>query len=147
MDDMTIWISVRHRALFVVIGLSVIASLFYAWSQAWVVTLDDIVKILALGVGVATSIYAAMTLNLIYITHQQTVDLKREELSARLIQRYLDKEMVAKLQMIDPLIKEFENLGDNQILERLSADIAQRHACLSLLNFFEIGGRNTIWTS
>lgn len=137
MDKISLRLTLRHRALVTVILLSIVAAFIYGWAQAWKVTLDDVVKILALGAGTATAIYAAMTLDLIYVAHQETVDLKRKEFSARLMERYLDKEMVDKLQVIDPFVKEAEKLSDNQLLERLTSDTVQRHACLSLLNFFE----------
>jgi Domain of unknown function (DUF4760) len=137
MDKISFDLTLRHRALLAVLILSVLAAFGYAWANAWRVSLDDIVKILALGVGTATAIYAAMTLNLIYAAHQETVRLKQKEFSARLMERWLDEKMIQKLQAIDPFIKEVERLTEVEVTDRLTADAHQRHACLSLLNFFE----------
>ena len=137
MDKLSVQVTIRHLALVCGLALSGVAAVAYAWVNAWVVSLDSIVKILALGVGATTAIYAAMTLALIYAAHQQTVDLKRKEFAARLMERWLDKDMTATLQTIGPFVKEAEKLTESEVSDRLTANESLRHACLSLLNFLE----------
>lgn len=137
MDTFSLKLTVRHWALVAVLAISAIAAICYAWAHGWKVTLDDVVKILALGAGVATAVYAAMTMDLIYAAHRETTELKRKEFAAHLIERWQGKEMVEKLQAIDPFVKVAETMSSAQARAHLETEVPLRHACLSTLNFFE----------
>jgi hypothetical protein len=69
--------------------------------------------------------------------HEETVELKKKELSAKFIERWLDPKMMETIQSIDKFVKEAPKLPENELAERMENDPKLRHDCLFVLNFFE----------
>lgn len=137
MDRLSFKLSIPYATLVVGVALTAIITGVYSWQNAWSPALDNVLKIVATGIGVTTALYAAMNFARLNRAHEETVELKKKELSAKFIERWLDPKMMETIQSIDTFVKQAPKLPEDELSARIESEHKLRHDCLFILNFFE----------
>ena len=139
MDKFSVKFDMKYIVLVIGFILTSITIALYAWHNQWVLTLDSTIKILGLGVGATTAIYAAMNLRHIYDSHIEAVAHKKKEYSAHLMERWLDPEMTKISISANSLLGEInKKSNDEEAYKLFNEKHDERHSLLSILNFFEL---------
>lgn len=132
-DRLHLKMTVPYATLWLGLALTVIAVVGYSWHSSWNVQTENIVKIIVAGIGVTTALYAAMNLARLNRAHEETVELKKKELSAKFIERWLDPKMTETLLSIDAFVKEAPKMADDVLAAKMDSEQKIRHDCLFVL--------------
>ena len=137
MDRLSVKLSIRYVALIISLLATILCAVVYAWISNWIVTLDEIIKIVGVGVAFSTALYAAMSLGNIYDAHKEILNHKKKGFSSQLIDKWLDPEMTKLILKSTPLQQKIRKLNAEQGMKELDKNVSNRHALLTVLNFFE----------
>ena len=139
MDKFSVKFTLKYIVLILGLVITVFVLIIYAWLNQWILTLDSTIKILGMGVGATTAIYAAMNLHHISDSYINSVDNMKKTSATHLMERWLDLELKKTCINSDSLIHEMdeaENSDEAYKLFLLKDD--ERYSLLSILNFFEL---------
>ena len=139
MDTITMVLRFKYIILIVGFILTGIAIILNAWHNQWSISLDNAIKIIGLGIGVTTAVYAAMNLRHIYESHQEEITNKKKAYSMHLMELWLEPEMTETSSNANLLLKEINETNDtDQAYSLFNEKHDERHSLLSILNYFEL---------
>lgn len=117
--------------------LTAVSVTLVLWLRNWQAPLDEILKVVATGVGATTATYAAMSLARLNRAHIETVELKKLELTAKFIERWQDPKTAEAALPLALFIRDHRALSPDEIAKKIDADNALAASALYVLNTLE----------
>ncbi|MFT7772307.1 DUF4760 domain-containing protein [Roseateles sp.] len=129
--------SIPFAGLLAGLALTLVAACLYAWVKDWAAHLEDLLKIVATGVGTTAAIYAALNFARLNAAHQETVQLKKLEMTAKFIDKWLDPKCAEVIHKVGSFMKLAPTLSQVELAAKIDADDELRNSALFVLNILE----------
>lgn len=136
-DRWTARISIPFIALLIGISLTALAVLVLYWSGNWQAKLDDVLKVVATGIASTTALYAALNFARLNASHEENIELKKKELTAKLIERWQDPKFSEAVTPVLAFIKVAPTLSPEQLAEKIDGNEQLRSSAMLVLNALE----------
>lgn len=136
-DRLTANVNIPFAMLIVGLSLTGLSVLVLLYVYAWRAPLDDILKVIATGVGITTVLYAALNFGRFNIAHQETVELKKLELTAKFIERWNDPKFAEVVKPVVAFLKVAPTLSPSELAKKIDEDGELRVSAMFLLNMLE----------
>jgi len=136
-DRWTARLTIPFATLLIGLTLTAAALLLLLWLRNWQASLDEIVKVIATGIGATTALYAALNLARLNAAHVETVELKKLELTAKFIERWQDPKVGDVVKPVNAFLKTAPTLTPAELAKKIDEDEALRASAMFVLNTLE----------
>ena len=136
-DTLTARLTIPFAMLVLGLAATVLGLAGFLWLRGGTATLDEVLKILATGVGATTAIYAAMSFARLNAAHQETVHLKKLEMTSKLIDKWLDPKCAELIQSVGRFLKLAPMLSPDELAKKIDEDEKLRGDAMFILNLLE----------
>lgn len=136
-DQISARVTIPFATLAIGLTLTVGALVVLLWLSNWKLALDEVLKVLATGVGVTSALYAALSLARLNKAHLETVELKKLELTAKFIERWQDPRTAEACLPLATFIRDNRALSTDELAKKIDGDNPLAASALFVLNTLE----------